>query len=50
MPEILYQSTLSKQGLAYNIIYHLSNMEDGQSAYEIIENILTNFEIPVKNS
>ena len=39
-----YQSTLSKNALAYNLAYHLSNMSEEDNPYEIIHNILDKME------
>ena len=45
-----YICMLHKNALAYNLAYHLANMEEGDNPYTIIENILNNFEYCKKNS
>ena len=40
-----YKSIMTKNGLAYNIIYHLRNMDpEKESAYDVIDRILDKFE------
>lgn len=39
-----YTSMLSKNALAYNLAYHLSNLQEGENPYSVIEKILTQFE------
>ena len=45
-----YVCVLNKEALAYNLAYHLANMEEGDNPYRIIESILNNFEYNKKNS
>ena len=48
--DVIYVCILSKKALAYNLAYHLANMEEGDNPYNVIENILDNFDYNKKNS
>lgn len=40
-----YKSIMTKNGLAYNIIYHLRNMDpEKESAYDVIDRVLDKLE------
>ena len=48
--DVGYVCILTKKALAYNLAYHLANMEEGDNPYRVIESILNNFEYNKKNS
>lgn len=45
----MYQTKLTKEQLAYNIVYHLEK-EVGKSAHEIVIETLAAYEEKIKNS
>ena len=47
---VRYICILNKEALAYNLAYHLANMEEGDNPYRVIESILNNFDYSKKNS